>query len=276
MKRIADLHTHSTASDGQYSPAELVGLAREAGVEVLALTDHDTVDGVAEAMEAGRVFGVQVIPGIELSAREYNTFHILGYGIDPGNRDLLALCEERKTRRDQRSLLILQYLEEKGVFLTLEEVEGAAGGLVIGRPHFARVMLDKGYISDMRQAFDCYLDTEEYHERVGNTRPTAQRCIEVLKAAGGKVSLAHPHQIGIEDGALRQLVGELKNWGLDAIECFYPRHTPKQTEFYLQLAEQYGLQVTAGSDFHGEQVKADVVMLGIPLDLSWMGVEQNR
>ena len=112
-KYIADLHTHSTASDGQYRPEELVKLASQAGVQVLALTDHDTVDGLKEAMEAGRALGVRVMPGIELSAREYNTFHILGYGVDTANAELAALCQERRGRRDQRSLRIIEYLEVK-------------------------------------------------------------------------------------------------------------------------------------------------------------------
>lgn len=272
MNHQADLHSHSTASDGQYSPSELVGLAKQAGIEVLALTDHDTVDGVAEAVEAGNRLGLRVLPGIELSAREYNTYHILGYGMDITNPELLALCEERKGRRDQRSLLIIRYLEEKGMPISLDEVEAVAGGVVIGRPHFARVMLDKGYISNFRHAFDHYLDTEEYHEYVGNSRPTAERCIEVIKGAGGKVSLAHPYQIGLDDEALEGQMRELKELGLDAIECFYPRHSPEQTAFYLRLAERYGLHVTGGSDFHGERVKPDIRLTPRALELDWMGL----
>ena len=270
MKHIADLHTHSTASDGQYSPTELVGLAREAGIDILALTDHDTVDGVGEAVAAGQRLGIRVVPGIELSAREYNTFHILGYGVDTENPELAALCEERRGRRDQRSLKIIRYLAEKGMSISLEEVEAAAGGLVIGRPHFARVMLDKGYISNFRHAFDHYLDTEEYHEYVGNARPTAERCIRVLKGAGGKVSLAHPHQIGIDNDALDKQVRELKELGLDAVECYYPRHSPEQTAFYLELAKKYGLHVTGGSDFHGERVKPDIRLARLELEMEWL------
>ena len=271
MKYIADLHTHSTASDGQHSPAELVGLAKEAGIEVLAITDHDTVDGVGEALEAGRTLGVRVIPGIELSAREYNTFHILGYGIDPADPGLNARCEERRASRDRRSLRIIEYLAEKGMPISLEEVEAVAGGIVIGRPHFARVMLDKGYITNYRHAFDLYLDTQEYHDYMGNARPPVERCIRVLKGAGGKVSMAHPHQIGIDNEALEEQVRELVALGLDAIECYYPKHTEAQTAFYLKLAEKYGLHVTGGSDFPGEKVKTEIRLARLELDLVWLG-----
>lgn len=273
MKHIADLHTHSTASDGQYSPTELVGLAKEAGIEVLAITDHDTVDGVGEAVEAGKELDVRVIPGIELSAREYNTFHILGYGIDPADPGLNALCEERRGCRDQRSLRIIEYLAEKGMPISLEEVEAVAGGIVIGRPHFARVMLDKGYITNYRHAFDLYLDTQEYHDYMGNARPTVERCIRVLKGAGGRVSMAHPHQIGIDDEKLEGQVRELAALGLDAIECYYPKHTEAQTAFYLKLAKKYGLHITGGSDFHGEKVKPEIQLARLDLELDWLGLK---
>ena len=272
MRCIADLHTHSTASDGQYSSSALVALAAEKGIHVLALTDHDTVDGVAEAVEAGKRLGVRVIPGIELSAREYDTFHILGYDIDPLDFGLNALCQEQKIMRDKRSELIIQYLAEKGIHLTLEEVEAVAGGTVIGRPHFARVMLDKGYILDIRQAFDCYLDTAEYHIYTGNTRPTVERCIRTIKEAGGKASLAHPYQIGIDNESLERTVQELKGLGLDAIECYYPKYTPEQTAFYLYLTDKYDLQATGGSDFHGEGVKPDIKLARVELEMNWLGV----
>lgn len=273
MKYITDLHTHSTASDGQYRPAELVELAKKVGIEVLALTDHDTVDGVREAVEAGGALGVRVIPGIEFSAREYNIFHILGYGIDPEDPGLNALCEERRGRRDRRALAIIEYLAEKGMPVSLAEVEAVAGGVVIGRPHFARVMLAKGYITDLRQAFDLYLDTEEYHEHMGNGRPTVERCVRVIKGAGGKVSLAHPHQIGIDGEALDKQVRDLTALGLDAIECYYPKHTAAQTAFYLKLADKYGLRVTGGSDFHGEKVKPEIRLAQLRLELDWLGPE---
>ena len=162
----ADLHTHSTASDGQYTPTQLVRLAKERGLDALALTDHDTVDGLEEAVLAGERMGIRVIRGIELSAREYPTFHILGYGFDPESPALSDLCRELKEGRDQRAPRIIAFLEEQGVRIPLSEVEELAGGQIMGRPHFAQVLVRHGYVSSNREAFDRYLDTSDFHRRV--------------------------------------------------------------------------------------------------------------
>ncbi|MEY8388161.1 PHP domain-containing protein [Oscillospiraceae bacterium 38-13] len=264
----ADLHTHSTASDGQYAPKELVRLAKDRGIEVLALTDHDTLDGVEEAVSAGKTLGLRVIRGVELGAAEYEHLHILGYGVTPGAPALRELCEQFRTGRDRRKYRILDYLREKGCGLTLEEVEAMAGGNIIGRPHFAQALVRRGFVKTPREAFDRYLDTPEYHEKVKRFKASARTCLEAIRSAGGKASLAHPYQVGLEDEALESLVRSLKAEGLDAIECFYPRHTPEQTAFYLRLAERYELRVTGGSDFHGERVKPDVPLT--PWELSWV------
>lgn len=263
----ADLHTHSTASDGQYTPAELVRLAKSAGLEVLALTDHDTTDGLEEAVRTGAELGLRVIRGIELSAREYPTFHILGYDIDPEAEALAALCREMKAGRDERGPRIVRFLKEQGVDISLSEVEELAGGTILGRPHFAQVLTRRGYVSNVREAFDRYLDTAEFHRRVERPKPPMQVCIEAIKAAGGKASLAHPYQIGVDDQTLEELVRRSIGFGLDAIECYYPKFTPAQQDFYLRLAEKYRLHVTGGSDFHGEKVKPDTRLSLLPLSL---------
>ena len=218
----ADLHTHSAASDGQYAPAELVRLAKGQGLELLALTDHDTLDGLP-----------------------------------------------MKDGRDERKYRIIDFLREKGLELTLEEVEEIAGGNIIARPHFAQAMVRRGYVRDNREAFDRYLDTDEY-QRIERFKADARTCVETIKAAGGKVSLAHPYQIGLEDGPLEALVKELAGYGLDAIECYYPKHTPAQEAFYLRLAEKYGLYVTGGSDFHGPRVKPDIRLAALELETGWL------
>ena len=267
---IVDLLTHSTASDGQYSPSELVALAHARGVEAMALTDNDTIDGVAEAQRAGERLGVRVIPGIELSAKEYHTFHILGYAFDTGASGLNALCARMKSGRDEREQRIIDYLGGCGMPLTLAEVEEIAGGRIIGRPHFAQAMVRRGYVADNREAFDRWLDTEEFHARVERPKPSARECVETIKAAGGFVSLAHPYQIGVDDAALDAIVRELTEYGLDAIECFYPKFTPEQQTCYLRLAKKYGLHQTGGSDFHGERVKPDIALAALELDVGWL------
>lgn len=270
MIRLADLHTHSTASDGQYTPTQLVHLAKERGLEVLALTDHDTVDGLEEAVQEGVRQGVQVVRGIELSAKEHPTYHILGYGFDPEAPALSALCRELKDGRDQRAPRIISFLEEQGIHISLLEVEELAGGQIVGRPHFAQVLTKHGYTASNREAFDRFLDTAEFHRRVERPKPPARVCVEIIRAAGGKASLAHPYQIGVDDEKLECIVRELTDYGLNAIECFYPRHMPKQQSYYLYLAEKYNLHVTGGSDFHGERVKPDIKLAGLELELDWL------
>ena len=271
----ADLHTHSTASDGQYAPAELVRLARDRGAELLALTDHDSLEGLDEALEAGRALGLPVLRGVELGAREYRNLHILGYGFSAAAPGLRELCAWMKQGRDERKYRIIDYLREKGLDLTLEEVEAIAGGTIIARPHFAQAMVRRGYVKDNREAFDRYLDTADY-ARIERVKPDARTCVEAIHAAGGRVSLAHPYQVGLEDGALDALVGELIGYGLDAIECFYPRHSEAQTAFYLALAEKYRLRVTGGSDFHGEKVKPDIRLAAWELDADWLLEVQRK
>jgi len=208
MTVIADLHTHSTASDGQYTPTELVRLAKDRGIEVLALTDHDTLDGLDEAIQAGEKLGLRVLRGVELGAKEYRSLHILGYGLSSDALGLQVLCSELKRGRGERKYRIIEFLREKGIDISLAEVEELAGGDIIARPHFAQVMLRRGYVRSTREAFDRYLDTDEY-QRIEREKPDAQTCVKAIKAAGGKVSLAHPYQVKLENEALETLIRQL-------------------------------------------------------------------
>ena len=237
MVARCDLHTHTTASDGQYAPMELVELAKGCGLDLVAVTDHDTIAGVDEAMRAGQAAGLRVIRGVELSAKECPNFHILGYDFQRGDTALSRLCEQLRAGRDQRKHRIVDFLRKKGLTVDLAEVEELAGGEVIARPHFAQVMVRHGYVK---------------------------------KATGGAVSLAHPYQMGLPDGELEALVARLKEWGLDAIECHYPKYAPEQQAFYLHLAEKYRLHATGGSDFHGEKVKPEVELAAREVDLGWL------
>lgn len=266
----ADLHTHSTASDGQYSPGALVEKAKERGIGVMALTDHDTFSGTGEAIKAGERLGVRVIRGVELGAREYRSLHILGYGFTPSPSSGLAkLCAKLRAGIEERKYRIVDFLKGKGVEIDLREVEALAQGDSVRRPHFAQVLVKRGYVQSNQEAFARYLDTDEY-QKIQSFKASAQECIEAIRDAGGAVGFAHPYQVGLEDGPLEELVRALKGWGLEAIECYYPRHTPRQQAFYLELAKKYGLHPTGGSDFHGEKVKPDITLARLELDLDWL------
>lgn len=267
---LADLHTHTTASDGQYTPAQVIDLAKTAGIQMVAITDHDTIDSVTGAMEAGSDAGIRVIRGVEPSAKEHRNFHLLGYGFQAGENTLSHLCRQLKAGRDERKYKIIDFLRQQGADISLSEVEAMAGGEVIARPHFAQTLVKRGYAKDNRDAFDRYLDTPEFREKVTRFKADACTCVEAIKGAGGKVSLAHPYQMGLSDDELETLVHQLKDWGLNAIECFYPKYTPEQQHFYIHLTEKYCLHQTGGSDFHGERVKPDIRLAKYELNLDWL------
>lgn len=261
---FVDLHTHSTASDGQYSPSELVHSAQKAGVKVLALTDHDTTAGLQEARRAAESLGICFIDGIELDTKYPGIggrFHILGYGIDPSHEQLKGCCSGYAQQRFERAERILTYLKEKGMPLSFERIEELAAGGVIGRPHFARALLEAGFVASTQEAFERFLDTEEF-QTIDRPKPHPRKAIEMITKAGGIAVLAHPYQIKLGELSLEKLLGELKAYGLGGMECYYSTHTPRQTEELLALSRQYDLCVTAGSDFHGELVKPGV-SLGI-------------
>lgn len=269
MIQLADLHTHSTASDGQCSPARLVAKARQAGVEVLALTDHDIISGLDEAIQAGQALGLTVLRGMELGASEDRYMHILGLGLRPRCPELESLCRTLRASRDERKYRIVDYLADKGIHIDLAEVEALAGSDVIARPHFARVMVRHGYVADTQDAFDRYLDTDEY-QKIERFKADAAVCIQAIHQGGGKAVLAHPYQLGYSDEKLALTLQTLKDSGLDGLECYYPRHTPEMVREFLMLAKRFDLHITAGSDFHGEQVRPDTVLTPTPLELDWL------
>lgn len=255
-----DLHTHSTASDGQYAPAELAALAKKAGVGVLALTDHDTTAGLQEAAKAAQEVGIRFINGIELDTKYPGIdgrFHILGYGINPLHPALQSRCTGYAEQRRARAERILHYLAERGIPLSFARIEALAKGGVIGRPHFARAMLEQGYITSIEEAFEKYLDTPEF-QAIDRPKPHPKEAIQMITQAGGLAVLAHPYQIKLGALDLETLLRELKSYGLFGMECYYSTHTPQQTQTLLALAQTLELAVSGGSDFHGEAVKPDV------------------
>ncbi|MBR3839555.1 MAG: PHP domain-containing protein [Erysipelotrichales bacterium] len=259
MKQLVDLHLHSTASDGQYTPAELMTKVKEAGITRCALTDHDTIAGVQEARVACESLGIEFVAGIEISTKEDVEQHILGYNIDETNEELIASCEFFKNERTKRAKKIYQYLHDNGVDLELGSVERIAGSDNLGRPHFAQAMYEQGYVSNVREAFDKYLATPEFEKNNFRKYCTYKEAIELIHKAGGIAVLAHPGSTkkkSLEQMAKR--IEELVGYGLDGIECYYSTHDREQTLFYLNQAELYDLEVTIGSDYHGEKIKPHI------------------
>ena len=260
-----DLHTHSTASDGQYSPAEMVQKAKDAELELYALTDHDTVAGQKEVIAKAKELGVHYIPGIEISTQEGEEIHILGLFIDPDNKILLEKCQIFEEDRRNRGKKIVAFLQEKGIDISLEEVQKIAGNGSLGRPHFAEFLLEHGYVNSKKEAFTRYLNTQEFHRKAERIKPSPVEAIELIHQAGGKAVLAHPGLLKMGKQWQEELTTKLAAAGLDGIECFYQKHTFMQIKFYLKLAKEHHLAITCGSDFHGEKVKPNVPF-GMELD----------
>lgn len=266
--RTLDLHAHTTASDGDHSPTALVAHATEIGLTALAITDHDTTTGVKEAQEAGKRLGVEIVPGIELSADiEVGQCHILGYLIDPDDTPLNERLQYVVDMRNSRNARIASRLrDELGFDIRLEEVEAVAGGEIVARPHFARVMLNKGYVGSMQEAFDIYLGKggKAYMDRF---RVSPEEAIALIHGAGGVAILAHPKNLKRDREGMETAIRELQAVGLDGIEARYQQHTPEETAHFLQLAERLGLLTSGGSDFHGPTVKPKVLLGHVEGDL---------
>jgi 3',5'-nucleoside bisphosphate phosphatase len=250
MSRL-DLHLHTTHSDGSLSPTDVLRLAKKAGVTALAITDHDIVSGIPEAVTAGAELGIEIIPGVEISSSMGDSeLHILGYCLrwqDPElNQRLAALRESRHHRNPQ----IIERLRSLGLDVTYEEVRALAGTDSVGRPHIARLLMDKEYVSSAKDAFDRYL-AEGRPAYVPRQLPKPAEAIAWIRAAGGVAVLAHPTWAKVSGEGLNTLLTTLKAEGLGGIEVHYSTHTTRQTTEYLDLAKRLSLLVTGGSDFHG-------------------------
>ncbi len=249
MKTI-DLHTHSTASDGTCSPAEIVRAAAGIGLAAVALTDHDTTAGLPEAREAGREHGVEIVNGCELSVVDgARRLHILGLFLPENPVRLEAKLAELREKRHDRNRLIIQKLRDQGVDVAYDEVSALAEGAV-GRPHIARALLAKNAVTSIQQAFDRYLGNHG-SAYVPKAVFPVDEAMAMLTAEGATVSLAHPCMLGLAGRDLEELARRYKAFGLDCVEAHYSEHSKQQTREYLALAERLDLGVSGGSDFHG-------------------------
>ena len=248
---LIDLHTHSNKSDGSMTPTELVAHAAARGLKAIALSDHDTTEGIDEALEAGKKYGVEVVPAIEFSVASDTETHILGFYIDYKSDLMKNVLESIFRVRRERIENTCKKLRALGFDVTMEEALKIAPTGIIGRAHFARIMMDKGYISSVREGFDKYL---------ANGRPaydgtqylTAKQAVELINDLGGVSFVAHPHLIRLSDSDLRAFLTELKTYGLSGIEGYYNEYTPEMQNYFQNLARELGLAVSGGSDFHAK------------------------
>jgi len=250
MSRI-DLHLHTTHSDGSCSTREVMAFAKQAGLAALAITDHDIVEGIPEATAIGKELGIEVVPGVEISSRlGESELHILGYFLNWTDPLLAQRLSALRDSRHLRNPKIVQRLNELGIPITYEEVRALAGTESVGRPHIARLLMEKKFVTSAKEAFDRYLANGR-PAFVDRELPEPAEAVRWIREAGGVPVLAHPTWVRTSADGLRVLVRELKTAGLGGIEVHYSTHTPSQTTEYLDLAKQCELLVTGGSDFHG-------------------------
>lgn len=259
-----DLHLHSTASDGRFSPAEIVQKAAEGGLTVIAIADHDSVDGIPKALEAAKAFPqLKVIPAVELSTDvPQGEVHILGYFIDYASQKLKRTLEQMRHSRLERAQGMVTKLGELGIHITFKRVKEIAGSGAFGRPHMALAMLEKGYISSIKEAFIKYIgrDGPAYVER---KKITPLQATKVVIQANGLPVMAHP----LTTSHPEQLVLKLKEAGLVGIEAYYDGYSTDDKEWLKNLASKYNLITTGGSDYHGLDESNETLIGGVEVPL---------
>lgn len=255
-----DLHTHSDESDGTFAPSEVVRRAAELGLEVVALTDHDTTAGLDEASEAAREVGVELVPGVEFSAEhEATSIHVLCYWMDPSNEELQTELQRLRDDRFRRGEMMIEKLQALGFDISFERVRAIAGGGNIVRPHVAQAMVEAGIVADEREAFDRYIaDGGPAHVAKHALDPLDS--VDLIGRAGGVCVLAHPGMWGAQSSVPESLIVAMAERGMTGLEVDHTDHTPEQRATYRAMAERLGLVATGGSDCHG--ARYDPIRLG--------------
>lgn len=251
MKGFIDLHTHSSASDGTDSPAQLVARAHDAGLAAVAITDHDTLSGLDEGQQAGRELGVEVVRGCEISTgTDLGELHILGLWLPENPLPLMEKLRWLRERRAERNTGIVKKLQDLGYDISMEEVLAAAKGESVGRPHIAEVLLRKGFAKDARQVFREFLGSRG-KAYLPKTVLQPDESVQLLASMGATVCLAHPLLWKAPAGWLDTIVARLKEYGLSAIEAYHSEHSEADIRTCLALAKRFDLGVSGGSDYHG-------------------------
>ena len=260
----ADLHCHTTASDGLLSPTELVQLAAKLGLKGIGITDHDTIQGWKEAEQAGANYRIRILKGIELNTNwEGKEVHILGYEVDGSSNYLISKLSILRKAREKRMVEILERFKDLGINISVDEVQQFAIGESIGRPHIAQVLIKRGYVTSIREGFERYIGMGA-PAYVPRYKLTPEEGIHLIREAHGVAVLAHPGVHRLEEG-IPAWVKE----GLQGIEVLHSQHSPDDVKRYLEIAREYRLITTGGSDFHGEARKPGVNLgsWGVPLDV---------
>ncbi|MGC8659436.1 MAG: PHP domain-containing protein [Desulfomonilaceae bacterium] len=249
-----DLHVHTTMSDGTMTPGDLVKFASSIGMRAIAITDHDTLDGIAPAQAVVNELelDLEVIPGVEISAESgFGILHILGFFVRTDEPDLQKSLDFLRVERRSRVPKILQKLEAQNVFIREEEVKKIALGGAPGRPHLANLMSRKGYVKTIQEAFERYLKKGAC-AYVPKVKLPAHKAIQLILGAGGIPVMAHPYSLNQDDpDRFEEILLSLIGVGLRGIEAYYPKHTREQTRMYVRLAAKFGLVISGGTDFHG-------------------------
>lgn len=240
-----DLHTHTYYSDGQHSPEELIIKAKESGIDVISITDHDTVDGISEAVEAGKKYGIEVIPGLEISSDiRDREVHLLAYFFDPLNKELEEYLKFFRAERIKRAIRMIEKLDALGLTIKLDDVMEIARNSAVGRPHIAKALLKTGLVSNYFEAFSKYIGNGcPAYERKVHVSPRS--AFKIISDAGGLSFIAHPGNL--PDAIMVELIEA----GLDGIEVVHPSHLPHQVKHYRGIVNEYFLLESGGSDFHG-------------------------
>ena len=253
-----DLHIHTTASDGTFTPQEILSRAQRLGLKAIAITDHDTVAGSKEALRSGIPPSLKFLTGVEISATPppfypgSGSFHLLGYSIHLDDPKLNETLEKLQQARKNRNPAIINRLQELGIAITLDEVRKEAGEGQLGRPHIAKLMVKKGAVASIDEAFDRFLGTGKA-AYVDKQRVDCFKAIEIILNAGGIPVLAHPGLLDYSnEKQFDELICNLKKAGIQGLEVYYSEHTPDQTRLFAKLANRHGLLMTGGSDFHGD------------------------
>jgi len=274
-EKDCDLHAHTVHSDGALTPKELLKLAKEKGLRVIGVTDHDTVAGIPEAISVGNELKIEVVPGIELSSEDRGRdVHVLGYYIDTQNDELLEWLYTFRDARIKRAKKIVDKLRDFEIEIPVEEVLKLAGPGAVGRPHIAELMVKHGFVADIKEAFDKFIGTNG-PAYVPKFKITPGRAIGLIKVAGGVPVIAHPGTIGDPD-----YVVFLAKLGIQGVEVWHPEHPPELVEIFDKMADDLGLLKTGGSDFHGgNRGKAELGAIRVPYEvvekLKWQR-DRNR